>query len=315
MRTAALGAGSLLLVAVAAVLFLGEPEEPPPGRPSAASVDTGDGGTDPGTGTGTLRLPDAADVEQDEADRRTEAGRAGAAGDDPPSADEEDDRQEARSEALPRALLDLDGVVVGIDPAGSAGNGFGTPARKPRTRLGTTAPCDVPDESVDHAAALQLGVRLGRLLERAGATVIMTRIDDVGGGPCFDQRATQLEGADVVLVLAPRSAALPTAVSVGASARRASPGVRAESARLAKLVEAGLRGSARTTPPPTALRVARNLPVTSLLAIPTAVVDAGASDAVPADAATARTIALGLARWSSTVTPPARGAGALRPAT
>jgi len=89
----------------------------------------------------------------------------------------------------------LVGEVVTIDPGHDGGNG-GDPGYidRPIDGGGFTEPCDTAGTSTasgysEHAFNFDVGTRLAELLEAGGATVVLTRTNDTGVGPCVDVRA------------------------------------------------------------------------------------------------------------------------------
>jgi N-acetylmuramoyl-L-alanine amidase len=115
---------------------------------------------------------------------------------------------------------------------------------------GFDKPCDTAGASTDdgypeHSFTFDVALRAAALLRTRGATVVLTRTDDVGVGPCVDERARigNEAGADAaVSIHADGAAAGDTGFHVIAPA--ASPdggneGILAESARLAQ----ALRGA------------------------------------------------------------------------
>jgi N-acetylmuramoyl-L-alanine amidase len=89
----------------------------------------------------------------------------------------------------------LVGEVVTIDPGHDGGNGA-DPAfiDRPIDGGGFTEPCDTAG-TVDvngypeHAFNFDVAVRLAGILETGGATVVLTRTNDTGVGPCVNVRA------------------------------------------------------------------------------------------------------------------------------
>ena len=89
----------------------------------------------------------------------------------------------------------LVGEVVTIDPGHDGGNGA-DPAfiDRPIDGGGFTEPCDTAG-TVDvngypeHAFNFDVAVRLAGILEAGGATVVLTRTNDTGVGPCVNVRA------------------------------------------------------------------------------------------------------------------------------
>lgn len=98
----------------------------------------------------------------------------------------------------------LDGVVVGVDPGHNGGNAAavrqineqvadGRGGMKPCNTVGTTSIFGYPE----HAFVFDVSVLLTERLEYLGATVVATREDDDGVGPCVDVRGRFAEDNDV----------------------------------------------------------------------------------------------------------------------
>jgi N-acetylmuramoyl-L-alanine amidase len=91
---------------------------------------------------------------------------------------------------------DLAGVVVTIDPGHNGRNGANPGEINQQVGIGNgeTKECDTTGTETDSgygesAYALDVALKLRRLLEEAGARVVMTREDNRGVGPCIDERA------------------------------------------------------------------------------------------------------------------------------
>ncbi|HLN17401.1 MAG TPA: N-acetylmuramoyl-L-alanine amidase [Acidimicrobiales bacterium] len=92
-------------------------------------------------------------------------------------------------------VLPLAGLVVTLDPGHDGGNGA-DPASidQPIDGGGFTEPCDTAgtttaDGYTEHAFNFDVATRAQVLLEAEGASVVLTRPDDTGVGPCVDVRA------------------------------------------------------------------------------------------------------------------------------
>jgi len=92
-------------------------------------------------------------------------------------------------------VLPLAGLTVAIDPGHDGGNG-GDPAfiDQPIDGGGFIEPCDTagtvtPGGYPEHAFNFDVAVRAEERLRAEGATVVLTRPDDTGVGPCVDTRA------------------------------------------------------------------------------------------------------------------------------
>ncbi|HET9691292.1 MAG TPA: N-acetylmuramoyl-L-alanine amidase [Acidimicrobiales bacterium] len=97
---------------------------------------------------------------------------------------------------IPSTAWSLVGQVVTVDPGhngGNAGDPSAIDAPVP-SGLGQTKACDTVGASTDagypeHAFTFDLSTRLATELRQRGATVVLTRPDDTGVGPCVDRRA------------------------------------------------------------------------------------------------------------------------------
>jgi N-acetylmuramoyl-L-alanine amidase len=89
----------------------------------------------------------------------------------------------------------LAGKVVVIDPGHDGGNANAPTAIARPIWIGTQyRACDntgteTADGYTEHAYAFDVSQRLRAILVSAGATVVMTRWNDTGVGPCIDERA------------------------------------------------------------------------------------------------------------------------------
>jgi len=98
---------------------------------------------------------------------------------------------------------ELDGLVVTIDPGHNGANGAHPDQINQQVQIGQgeTKECDTTGTETDSgyaesAYALDVALRLQRLLRKAGARVALTRNDDNGVGPCIDERAEIGNDAD-----------------------------------------------------------------------------------------------------------------------
>ncbi|MBD5787992.1 N-acetylmuramoyl-L-alanine amidase [Cellulosimicrobium terreum] len=125
----------------------------------------------------------------------------------PPATDEPAPDEAADDSAVP-AAQPLDGLTVAVDPGhngGNAGSPLTVNAPVPDGRGGTKA-CNTVGTSTDggypeHAFAWDVSSRLAADLTDLGATVVLTRPDDDGVGPCVDARGRfgQENDADVLV--------------------------------------------------------------------------------------------------------------------
>jgi len=121
-----------------------------------------------------------------------------------PAASERPSRGGAR--LAPTASGPLVGRVIVVDPGH---NGVAVPSILHRpvpqgggaTKACNTTGTEALDGTPEHALTWAVGVRLTGLLRAEGATVVLTRPDDAGVGPCVDERAAiaNRAGADLVL--------------------------------------------------------------------------------------------------------------------
>lgn len=93
------------------------------------------------------------------------------------------------------ALPDLTGKTIVIDPGHNGGNGSHTAEINRLVEAGGfTKACDTTgtqtnDGYPEHAFTFDVSQRLATILRDAGATVVLTRTDDTGVGPCVNERA------------------------------------------------------------------------------------------------------------------------------
>jgi N-acetylmuramoyl-L-alanine amidase len=109
--------------------------------------------------------------------------------------------------------------VVVLDPGHDGGNAAAAAEiARPVPAGGFTKPCNTTGTETDsgypeHAFAFDVAERAAELLRARGVTVVLTRADDTGVGPCVDERAAVANDAGAAL-----------AVSIHADG--ADPGVR-----------------------------------------------------------------------------------------
>ena len=97
--------------------------------------------------------------------------------------------------------------VVVLDPGHNGGNA-GAPAEinRPVPAGGYTKPCNTTGTSTnagyaEHAFTLDVAQRAAALLRDQGVTVLLTREDDTGVGPCVDRRAAIANEAGAALAV------------------------------------------------------------------------------------------------------------------
>ncbi len=89
----------------------------------------------------------------------------------------------------------LAGTVIALDPGHNGGNWADAAAINRLVNAVTEwKPCDTTGTQTDagyteHAFAFNVATRLARLLRARGATVVLTRTNDHGVGPCITRRA------------------------------------------------------------------------------------------------------------------------------
>lgn len=145
----------------------------------------------------------------------------------------------------------LAGRVVVLDPGHNGGNATHpevvtqlVPAGRGRTKPCNTTGSQTDDGYPEHAFAWDVSVRVRDLLAARGATVVLTRPDDGGIGPCVDQRAATANaaGADaVVSVHADGSSAQDSGFHVAYSDPPLNPAQGEPAAALATAVRDALR--------------------------------------------------------------------------
>jgi len=118
----------------------------------------------------------------------------------------------ASRRALPsatRTASPLAGLVVAVDPGHNGGNHLHPEIVNKQVRVvnGSKA-CDTTGTQTDrgyaeHAFTWDLALRLRAVLRAQGATVVLTRDDDTGVGPCITERAAvgNRTGADLAISL------------------------------------------------------------------------------------------------------------------
>ncbi len=98
-------------------------------------------------------------------------------------------------------------AVVVLDPGHNGGNAsHPEQVSRPVPAGGFTKPCNTTGTATDegypeHAFSFDVSLRAAELLRRAGVTVVLTRPDDSGVGPCVDARAAVANdaGADLAV--------------------------------------------------------------------------------------------------------------------
>lgn len=121
------------------------------------------------------------------------------------SATETSGPEDAATEALEAPLS---GLTIAVDPGHNGDNGANPAAISesvPDGRGGTKDCNTVGTESADgypeHRFAWESAAVLEEALEEAGASVILSRTDDDGVGPCVDERGTFADDADALVSL------------------------------------------------------------------------------------------------------------------
>ena len=104
------------------------------------------------------------------------------------------------------AEVDLSGKTIAVDPGHNGGNAAapakinravpdGRGGTKPCNTTGTSTNSDYPEADFTWAVAK----KLRHSLEQAGATVVLSRKDNKGVGPCVDERGTFADDADLLV--------------------------------------------------------------------------------------------------------------------
>ncbi len=106
----------------------------------------------------------------------------------------------------PTASGPLTGRTILVDPGHNgivapAINNRLVPAGNGATKVCNTSGTEAVDGTGEHAVNWAIGVRLVGLLRARGATVVLSRVDDAGVGPCVDERAALAARGGVDLVL------------------------------------------------------------------------------------------------------------------
>jgi N-acetylmuramoyl-L-alanine amidase len=109
--------------------------------------------------------------------------------------------------APPEVAKPLAGKTVAIDPGHNGGNGAHPSEINRQVDIGNgrkacdTAGAETADGYTESAYNLDVALRLRRILKRDGATVVMTRKNDKGVGPCINVRAAigNRAGADAAV--------------------------------------------------------------------------------------------------------------------
>src|SRR5699024_1017022 len=101
---------------------------------------------------------------------------------------------------------DLEGKTIAIDPGHNGGNAShpGEISRQVPDGRGGTKACNTtgPSTNSDYPEAESTGsvwTMLRDSLEDAGATVVLSRKDNTGVGPCVDERGTFADDADLLV--------------------------------------------------------------------------------------------------------------------
>ncbi|MCK9900822.1 cell wall hydrolase [Parafrankia colletiae] len=161
------------------------------------------------------------------------------------------------AEADPRALA---GRTVVIDPGHNGGNSADPRAINRLVDAGgfrkecDTVGAETTDGYAEHAFTFDVAVRAAEELRARGATVILTRNDDQGVGPCVDERARigNEAGADAVVSLhadgGPPQGSGFHVIAPAASPDGGNDGILPASGRLANLLREAF-GSATGQPP------------------------------------------------------------------
>lgn len=108
---------------------------------------------------------------------------------------------------VPAPLPSVVPTVVVLDPGHNGGNAAAsTEINRLVPAGGITKPCNTTGTQTnagyaEHAFTLDVAQRSAELLRARGMTVVLTRADDVGVGPCIDQRAAIANAAGATLTV------------------------------------------------------------------------------------------------------------------
>jgi len=158
--------------------------------------------------TAALTLPGLAACGQDSsspATSTTEAAERTAAESGPSASSAAATRTSATDAADPRDV-DLEGRTIAIDPGHNGGNASHPEeiSRQVPDGRGGTKACNTTGTSTnsDYSEAdftWSVSTMLRDSLEDAGATVVLSRKDNTGVGPCVDERGTFADDADLLV--------------------------------------------------------------------------------------------------------------------
>jgi N-acetylmuramoyl-L-alanine amidase len=151
------------------------------------------------------------------------------------------------------AARSLRGRVIVIDPGHNGGNGShpstisrlvdaGNGIHKACNTTGTQSRSGYPE----HAYAFDVALRLAEVLRARGASVVLTRSNDSGVGPCIDRRAAAANraGADVLISIHADGSLSPSARGfhvIRSTSMAGGVAVTARSAELALAVRSAFR--------------------------------------------------------------------------
>nr|WP_218891540.1 N-acetylmuramoyl-L-alanine amidase [Actinomycetospora corticicola] len=200
----------------------------------------------------------------------------------------------------PGAFVVPAGATIVIDPGHNGGNAraAATIARPVPDGRGGEKPCNTTGASTadgypEHAFTWAVSQRLAELLRARGYRVVLTRPDDVGVGPCVDDRGRAGERAGAAAVFSVHADGAPAAghgFHVLYSAPPLNPAQRGPARALADATVGSLRGAGLT--PATyigrgGLDARDDIAGLNLATVPTVLVEC-ANLGNPADAALAR---------------------------
>ncbi|TGD09918.1 N-acetylmuramoyl-L-alanine amidase [Brevibacterium sp. S111] len=123
-----------------------------------------------------------------------------------PAGERTSDTDAGAASASDPAEVDLSGKTIAVDPGHNGGNAAapakinrpvpdGRGGTKPCNTTGTSTNSDYPEADFTWAVAK----KLRHSLEQAGATVVLSRKDNKGVGPCVDERGTFADDADLLV--------------------------------------------------------------------------------------------------------------------
>ena len=158
--------------------------------------------------TAVLALPGLAACEQDSSSPATSTTEATehSTAESEPSGSTEAASETTATDAVDPSEVDLEGKTIAIDPGHNGGNASHPDeiSRQVPDGRGGTKACNTTGTSTnsDYSEAdftWSVSTMLSDSLEDAGATVVLSRKDNKGVGPCVDERGTFADDADLLV--------------------------------------------------------------------------------------------------------------------